>query len=58
MLLTYGDDIKSYLDLIPCFVGSSCVNYQHHMNQVKHKCSNDPTVVRQEVDTLRKVHSG
>lgn len=55
MITIYRKEIKSYLELIPNASGADGVNNSLHSSQIKHKCSSDPAVVRQEVETLRKV---
>ena len=55
MVTTYRKEIKSYLELVPTTIEDNGVNNHLQSSQIQHKCSSDPAVVRQEVDTLRKV---
>lgn len=55
MVTTYRKEIKSYLDLLPTTIVENDVNNHLQSSQIQHKCSSDPAVVRQEVETLRTV---
>lgn len=51
---TFKEEIKNYLELVP-----DSNNIAEHTavdtKNVQHKCSNDPSQVRNEVEMLRKV---
>ena len=48
---TFQEEVKSYLELV------TDVNAEHNAGgqNIQHKCSNDPTHVRNEVEILRQV---
>ncbi|EFX81380.1 hypothetical protein DAPPUDRAFT_303413 [Daphnia pulex] len=52
MATTYRSEFKNFLELVPNQLGTSDVLLQS--SQLQHRCSNDPALVRQEVETLRQ----
>ncbi len=56
MTTTYQEDLKSYVELVPESEKSLHVTHSslHTSLNVKHKCSGDPVLVRQEVEWLRQ----